>query len=354
MHGRGGPEDQTGPPPAGTSARRTTGADVARVAGVSRATVSYVLNRAPNQSIPESTRQRVLAAAAQLRYRPSPAARVLRTGRSDVVLGLLPELPHSAVYQEALDEVGVALAESGLLLVVHTVGPRSAPLSTVWTALTPAAVFALGEIAEADAEEMRSAGIRVAAAMSNPVPGAAREGSSDRSVGEAQAEHLLTLGHRDTALAWSSLSGLRRLSDGRLAGLTSRLSTAGRPAPVVVEVPGDLAGATAALAHLRSAHPQVTGVAAYDDAVGAALLHAARDLGVPVPEALSVVGAFDHPPGLLTTPALSTVWVDLRTRMRSVAAALVTAVGGGPLELPRFDTSTTELLDRGSTAPPPS
>ncbi|KQS67621.1 hypothetical protein ASG41_22575 [Modestobacter sp. Leaf380] len=327
---------------------------MARVAGVSRATVSYVLNRAPNQSIPESTRQRVLAAAAQLRYRPSPAARVLRTGRSDVVLGLLPELPHSPVYQEALDEVGVALAEAGMLLVVHTVGPRSLPLSAVWSALTPAAVFALGEIAESDVEEMRSAGIRVAVALSGPAPGRSREGSGDRTIGQAQGDHLLALGHRDVAVAWSPEHGLRLLSDGRLAGLTGALAAAGCPAPVVAEVPGDLAGATAALADLRSTHPRVTAVAAYDDAVGAALLHAARDLGVPVPGTLSVLGAFDHPPGLLTTPALSTVRVDLATRMRGVAAALVSAVGGGPLELPRFDTSTTELLDRGSTAPPPS
>src|SRR4051812_43365688 len=73
--------------------RRATSADVAREAGVSRATVSYVLNDTPHQKIPEATRRRVLEAAARLGYAPSAAARTLRTGRSDVVLGMLPDWP---------------------------------------------------------------------------------------------------------------------------------------------------------------------------------------------------------------------------------------------------------------------
>jgi transcriptional regulator with XRE-family HTH domain len=52
------------------TARRPTSADVAHRAGVSRATVSYVLNNVPNQSIPDGTRQRVLSAAAELYYTP--------------------------------------------------------------------------------------------------------------------------------------------------------------------------------------------------------------------------------------------------------------------------------------------
>src|SRR4051794_41190218 len=73
--------------------RRITSADVAREAGVSRTTVSYVLNETPHQKIPDATRQRVLDAVARLEYAPSAAARALQSGRSDVVLCLLPDWP---------------------------------------------------------------------------------------------------------------------------------------------------------------------------------------------------------------------------------------------------------------------
>jgi len=61
--------------------RRVTSTDVARAVGLSRTTVSYVLNDTPGQKIPENTRRRVLDAAASLGYAPSAAARTLRSGR---------------------------------------------------------------------------------------------------------------------------------------------------------------------------------------------------------------------------------------------------------------------------------
>ena len=78
--------------------RRVTLADVALMASVSAATVSYVLNNKPGQSIPAETRQRVQAAAAELGYTRSGAARTLARGRSDIVLLLVPDLPLSLIH----------------------------------------------------------------------------------------------------------------------------------------------------------------------------------------------------------------------------------------------------------------
>src|SRR3954447_18722682 len=88
----------------GRRPRRPTGADVARQAGLSRATVSYVLNDTAHQPIPERTRQRVLAAAAELGYTPSAAARTLSSGRSDLVLLLLPDWPIGPTVGQLLEE----------------------------------------------------------------------------------------------------------------------------------------------------------------------------------------------------------------------------------------------------------
>ena len=76
--------------------RRATSSDVARLAGVSRATVSYVLNGRADQSIPEATRDRVLAAAAELAYVPNAASRALRAGESRLVLLVNPGMPWAA------------------------------------------------------------------------------------------------------------------------------------------------------------------------------------------------------------------------------------------------------------------
>jgi DNA-binding LacI/PurR family transcriptional regulator len=101
--------------------RRATSADVAREAGVSRSTVSFVLNGTKGQTIPEPTWQRVLEAAARLRYAPSAEARTLSRGRSDVVLLYQPpQLPMSA-------DIG-ALVE--FLAAEFAAAPACAPTTT--------------------------------------------------------------------------------------------------------------------------------------------------------------------------------------------------------------------------------
>src|SRR5690242_1058944 len=106
-------------PPASGRAGRVTSADVARLAGVSRATVSYVLNDRPGQSISTDTRSRVLDAAARLGYAPSAAARALRSGRSEVVLCLLPDWPIGPEVGALLGNLSTEMARAGLTFVVH-------------------------------------------------------------------------------------------------------------------------------------------------------------------------------------------------------------------------------------------
>jgi len=93
---------------------RVTSANVAAEAGVSRATVSYVLNDTPGQTIPEATRERVRTAADRLGYSPSSAARTLRRGRSDLVLHILPDLPIGATVGALIEHLSLGLAQHGL------------------------------------------------------------------------------------------------------------------------------------------------------------------------------------------------------------------------------------------------
>ena len=71
--------------------RRITASDVARSLGLSRATVGFVLNNTPGQTIPQATRDRVLAEAERLGYRANLAAQTLASGRSRIILLVLPQ-----------------------------------------------------------------------------------------------------------------------------------------------------------------------------------------------------------------------------------------------------------------------
>src|SRR5262245_19561299 len=182
-------------------ARRVTSADVARRAGLSRATVSYVLNNTPHQAIPELTRERVLAAAAELGYTPSAAARTLRSGRSDIVLLLLPDWPIGPSVGALLDGLSTALAQRGLTFVAH---PRSAgrPVSEVWKAITPAAVITFEELGQAETAELRAAGIELTVALFGGHRGASALDVPEQRTGHLQAQHLAVAGHRQLGYAW--------------------------------------------------------------------------------------------------------------------------------------------------------
>src|SRR4051812_37433476 len=90
-----------------------TSGDVAKAAGVSRATVSYVLNQRPDKKISDSTRRLVLAAANDLGYQPSPAARALANGRGDAILLLVPDWNLDGEMGLLLNEIGLLLSGMG-------------------------------------------------------------------------------------------------------------------------------------------------------------------------------------------------------------------------------------------------
>ena len=103
--------------------RRPTSADVAREAGVSRTTVSFVLNDHPTAQISQATRERVLAAAADLGYVPNASARTLAVGAS-LVLGLVlrqrPEqVAVDALLPETLRGLTDAAREGGYRVLVE-------------------------------------------------------------------------------------------------------------------------------------------------------------------------------------------------------------------------------------------
>lgn len=314
---------------AGPKPRRPTGADVARRAGLSRATVSYVLNNTPHQAIPEQTRQRVLAAAAELGYTPSAAGRALRSGHSEVVLLLLPDWPIGPSVGALLESLSSAFAERGLTFVAHPRAGRA--VAEVWKAITPAAVITFEQLDDAEVRKLEAAGVELAVALFGGHRGASALDIPEQRTGRLQVEHLAAAGHRHLGYAWPDDPRVLAFAQPRLEGVRQACADLGLSAPQVVPVPLTLDGVAGALRAWRDAEPPVTAVCAYNDDLALALLAGARRAGVDVPGQLAVVGVDDIPASALALPSLTTVRVDTAALAAHIADSTRRKLDGRPV-----------------------
>lgn len=312
-----------------TPARRPTSSDVAREAGVSRSTVSYVLNNTPHQKIPADTRERVLDAASRLGYAPSAAARALRSGRSELVLCLLPDWPIGSFASRFLQEISAAFAAQGLTFVTHPRLTGMQPIADIWKAITPAAVLALETLNDVDARSIRNAGIELVILAFEPSePHDGTITLSEQPTGRAQAAHLAAMSHRRLGFGYPADARLRHFADPRLEGVREACAQRDLPEPVVETIGLDAHSAAAAVRAWRALDPPVTGVCAYNDEVALAILAGMRELGLQAPEDLAVIGSDDIPAASLVAPSLTTTTIDLSAEAVKVADAVSRALAG--------------------------
>jgi DNA-binding LacI/PurR family transcriptional regulator len=309
----------------GQLAKRVTSADVARLAGVSRTTVSFVLNGRPGLSIPEDTRNRVLDAARRLDYRPRASARALAAGRSDIVLLAVPDLPIGAGISRFIEEFAAALAGHGLTLVFHLASATSRPLPDVCATLEASAVTALESFSEETAEALYRAGAQVVLPVLDPAP-------TMREVGRIQAAHLVGLGHRRLGYALPAEMAHLPMARQRLDGAALVCAAAGIEPPVAVEISLDAPSAERAMAGWAAS--SVTGICAFNDEYAMAVLAGARASGLAVPGDLAVVGADDIPVAQFAAPPLTTVAFDLHEAGRHRAEAIAAGLQGREERLP--------------------
>jgi DNA-binding LacI/PurR family transcriptional regulator len=286
--------------------RRPTSADVAKASGVSRATVSYVLNGTTKQAISAETRRRVLEAAEHLGYAPYAPARALRSGRSDVVLFLIPEWPIGPAIASLIEHLSGRLADANLTLVVHA-HPRSArPAGELWKTITPAAVINHQALTAAEEETARKAGMLVVTPIFQPRGGKTFL-SFQRRIGELQVQHLLETGRRRLGFALPDDDRLLAFSAPRLEGATRACADHGLPKPADLPVPLDAAAAAEAVRQWTVGEPRVTAICAYNDEVALAVLAGMRKQGVTAPDDLAIIGVDDIPAARLSAPALTSV-----------------------------------------------
>ncbi|GAA3383489.1 LacI family DNA-binding transcriptional regulator [Cryptosporangium minutisporangium] len=327
--------------------KRVTAADIAREIGVSRATVGFVLNNTPGQTISEATRQRVLDAATRLGYRPHSAARALASGRSQLVLLVLPDWPIEFSMRLYLEEAYRVLEDAGYALVTATrhAGTGTRPL---WESLNPDVVVGFHPFDADDVASMRASGVGVI--FPDPaLPGDPGDIGTFAEGPRLQALHLHELGHRRL--------GFAAAPDLRVAALTEERARLAQDAARALDLPPlrvktvDHRDGSARRAVEEWRAAGVTGVVAYNDDVAAEVVGAAVRAGVSVPAELAVIGHDDTPIASVFVPTLSSVRVDHAAAGRLVAHLALHQADGRPLPAP-LEPLDAVVVARESTLGP--
>ena len=326
---------------------RVTTADIARVVGVSRSTVGFVLNDTPGQTISAGTRQRVLEAAERMGYRRNNAARALASGRSHLVLLVLPDWPVESGLRQLIEAASRRLAESGYALVTHTPSGHGAT-RPLWESLQPDVVLGLEFFSASDVASMRKAGVQhVVPDPDRPIPLGAVPGTSEGAL--AQVDHLVALGHRRLAFAGDGDPRVRLFAEARRFAAQRHALDLDAVVVDACDIGFDDGSVERALA--RWADTQVTAVLAYNDAIAALVAGAALRAGLRVPEDLAVIGHDDSPLARLFVPSLSSIRQDSASAGRLLAGAALRAMDGtGAATLDTELDLRTELVIRESTA----
>lgn len=275
---------------------------MASLAGTSRATVSYVLNRTPGVTISEATTQRVLAAASQLGYVPSFAARSLAAGHSDAVLLVLPDAPLSSFIVRLIHSLQRAFREAGLLLTVYFSGSDDVTAEELAMATIARTLLSVHPLSAHDEQAYRRLGLEVISPNAEDPAGRfelLREVLV--AAGRAQANHLIAQGHRRLAYVGHDDPRREPFSIPRREGVTDSCLAAGLSRPEIATITdADLLGRL-------DAH-QVSGICAYSDDVALALRRLLADHGRLDDYAL--IGGNDQRYTPLVAPLLPSIAID--------------------------------------------
>jgi LacI family transcriptional regulator len=337
-------------------ARRPTINDVARLAQVSKKTVSRVINRSPFVSV--ETRDRVETVIADLGYSPDPQAQGLAFRRS-FVIGFIYNNPNPQYIVNAQQGILDAARERGFELMVRPCDLGSPTFLDDMRAFVERqklfGVIMFPRVSEDErlADLLASLGcpyIRVASVALDD-PESMIVSHDDEGAYEA-ARHLAALGHKRIALITGPQS-FRSVHE-RRRGFEAGLASCGLTLDPRYVAEGEYtfeSGVAQADALLRL-DSRPTAICTLNDEMAAGVYRAAHVLGLSIPGDLSVVGFDDAPIATRLWPPLTTVLLPIREMGRKAALALMAELDGGPKKTDGQSRITPSLIVRESTAGP--
>lgn len=327
--------------------------DVARLSGVSKKTVSRVINRSP--LLNDETRRRVEEVIAELGYVPNPQARALAL-RRNFLIGLIHDNPNGQMVLGVQEGILEAIRDTAYALVVRPVDRRSptmvADIRNFLEQQRLAGVLLLPPISENEdlAAMCREIGCAYVRMGSAPLDDSAHlVASNDRDAVAEAVRHIISLGHHRIGFI-AGPPGFRSAEE-RMAGFELALEEAGISIPRSMVADGNYTfdSGRAAAERLLDLSPRPTAIFASNDEMAAGVLHAARQRELRVPDQLSIVGFDDTAIAAHMWPPLTTVRWPIVSMARAAALKLIDPESAA--DEPSLFLSS--LIRRASVAPVP-
>ncbi|MGK6318298.1 LacI family DNA-binding transcriptional regulator [Sphingomonas sp. DT-204] len=331
--------------------------DVARVAGVSKKTVSRVINRSP--LLNDETRRRVETVISDLGYIPNPQARALAL-RRNYLIGLVHDNPNAQTVMNVQQGMLEALHGTEFEMVVRPLNRGSATmLDDLRHFLERQRLFGvllMPPVSENDSvaalcDAIGCRYVRMGSAMLDSDEHMVA--SNDREAVRAATEYLIAQGHRRIGLV-SGPHGFRSARE-RRTGFEEALSAAGIALPRSMVADGNYTFESGVVAaeRLLDLMPRPTAIFSSNDEMAAGVVHVTRQRGLDVPRDLSVIGFDDTPIAAHIWPPLTTVRWPIASMARSAALKLIADPVDNDenvVQEPSMFLST--LIRRASVAPP--
>lgn len=344
--------------------KRPTQLDVARLAGVSRATVSYVLNGLTEGKVPISpeTRERVERAIAELGYEPDAGARALRSGSTQTIGLIMPDLrnPHFWENAEGVEEEARA---AGYRVIFSSMDLNAEYGEELFRDLSGRRIDGLilsGPLINQSPTAQQillrciKRGLPIVEINDKPLPGHTVDSimADYGAATTAAMSHLLELGHRRIGLIFGV--EIREMALDRLEPYQASLAAAGLPLDdaLLIECGSAIEDGYQAAQRLLALPERPTAIVSINDLLAVGVLRAAVDCGLRVPQDLSLVGFDDILMARYLTPRLTTSAKDA-VRMGREALRLVLARLQDPTRPPQVVKLPTRFIVRESTGPAP-
>jgi LacI family transcriptional regulator len=303
--------------------KRVTSQDVADRAGVSRTTVSFVLNNVSGVQISEATRQRVLQASQELDYVPDAAARALASRRSQIIGLVLTRSPHhiasDAYITQVLDELIEVVRPHGMCMMIDIVQPQHQKEAYLDLARAKRIDGILLSGPRIDDEAMQALEIDgFPTVLMGQLPGTefCWVDIDNCAAAKSAVAHLIQLGHTRIACITNAhrLEGYRNALDENVIEYDPALIRHGN---------FDMDSGYSKMKDLLESQVDFTAVFVASDTVALGAKAAIRDHGLIVPDDIAMVGFDDLPFARYTDPPLTTVCLPVPELARQAGEMLI-------------------------------